>query len=48
MCTSTGKQARPVELADIFSQHADAYIAQQGVSSIQHKAINAISHYPMS
>lgn len=44
MCTSTGKQARFVELADIFSQHADAYITQHGVSSIQHKAINAISH----
>ena len=44
MCTSTGKQAGSVELADIFSHHADSYIAQHGVSSIQHKAINAISH----
>lgn len=43
MCTQSGRPIK-VELADIFSQHADAYIASHGVSSIQHKAINAISH----
>ena len=44
MCTQSGRAINKVELADIFSQHADAYIASHGVSSIQHKAINAISH----
>lgn len=43
MCTQSGKTISNVELADIFSQHADAYIASHGVSSSQHKAINAIS-----
>ena len=44
MCTQSSRPINKVELADIFSQHADAYIASHGVSSIQHKAINAISH----
>ena len=44
MCLKSGRQRKAVELADIFSKHADAYIASHGVSSIQHKAINAISH----
>ena len=44
MCLKSGKPVNKVELADIFAQHADAYIATHGVSSIQHKAINAISH----
>lgn len=44
MCIQSGKPVNKVELADIFSQHADAYIASHGVSSIQRKAINAISH----
>ena len=42
MCTSSGRPTK-VELADIFAQHAEAYIASYGVSSIQYKAINAIS-----
>lgn len=42
MCTQSGRPIK-VELADIFSQHADAYITSYGVSSIQRKAINAIS-----
>jgi hypothetical protein len=44
VCLQSGRPINKVELADIFSQHADAYIASHGVSSIQHKAINAISH----
>lgn len=43
MCTQSGRAINTVELADIFSLHADAYIASHGVSSSQHKAINAIS-----
>ncbi|MDP3889242.1 MAG: IS91 family transposase [bacterium] len=42
MCTQSSRSIKKVELADIFSQHAEAYIASHGVSSIQHKAINAI------
>lgn len=44
MCQITG-QLRPksAELADVFRQHGDAYIAQHGVSTTQHKAINAIT-----
>lgn len=44
MCIQSGRPVNKVELADIFSQHADAYIASHGVSSIQRKAINSISH----
>lgn len=43
MCHQQDKQRPRVELADIFSRHADSYIEQHGVSSAQHKAINAIS-----
>jgi hypothetical protein len=43
MCTSLEQQAKRVELADIFSQYGEAYITQHGVSSIQQKAIHAIS-----
>jgi hypothetical protein len=42
MCHSARRKAS-VELADIFSHYADSYIKQYGVSSIQHKAINAIT-----
>jgi Putative transposase/Transposase zinc-binding domain len=44
LCIQSGRPINKVELADIFSQHADAYIASHGVSSIQRKAMNAISH----
>jgi hypothetical protein len=43
MCIHSGRPIKKVELADIFAQHADAYIASHGVSTMQHKAINAIS-----
>jgi len=43
MCVQSDKPINKVELADIFSQHADAYIASHGVSSNQNKAIKAIS-----
>lgn len=43
MCTQSGKPTNRVELSDIFSQHAQPYSASYGVSSIQHKAIKAIS-----
>ena len=43
MCIQSSRATKKVELADIFAQYADAYIASHGVSSIQHKAINAIS-----
>jgi hypothetical protein len=43
VCTVVSRQTRSVEVADIFSQQGEAYIAQHGVSSIQHKAIHAIS-----
>ena len=43
MCIQSSRPIKKVELADIFSKHADAYVASHGVSSIQHKAINAIS-----
>jgi hypothetical protein len=43
MCIQSARPINKVELADIFSQHAEAYIASHGVSSIQRKAINAIS-----
>ena len=44
MCIQSDRPIKKVELADILSQHADAYIASHGVSSIQRKAINSISH----
>ena len=44
MCLKSGRQKESIELADVFSKHGDAYIASHGVSSIQHKAIKAISH----
>lgn len=44
MCTQSARPVNKVELADIFAQHADAYIASHGVSPIQYKAIKAISH----
>lgn len=44
MCNQVNKQQVSVELADIFLKHAEAYIEQHGVSTQQHKAINAISH----
>lgn len=43
MCIQSGRPVNKVELADIFSQHGDAYLASHSVSSIQRKAINAIS-----
>jgi len=43
VCIQSGQARKKVELAHIFSQHADAYIASHGVSSTQYKAINAIS-----
>lgn len=43
MCIQSGRPKK-IELSDIFSRHADSYIASHGVSSIQHKAIHAISH----
>lgn len=44
MCTSS-KRARPsIELSDVMAMHADTYIAEHGVSSIQHKALTAIKH----
>ncbi len=44
MCTEIDKQSRrSVELADLFAQSGETYIAQHGVSTIQYKAITAIS-----
>jgi Putative transposase/Transposase zinc-binding domain len=44
VCTKISRPSRgPVELADIFAQSGAAYIAQHGVSAIQHKAITTIS-----
>jgi hypothetical protein len=44
VCTQSARQKKPVELADIFSQYADTYVAQHGASSIQYKAIHAITN----
>lgn len=44
MCTETGRQRDAVELATIFSQHGAAYLAQHGASSIQRKAMTAMSN----
>ncbi len=40
----TDNQKKSIELSDIFLQHADVYIKKIGVSSVQNKAIKAISH----
>lgn len=42
MCDVIKKQ-KTIELANIFSQYADAYIKDRGVSATQNKAIKAIS-----
>lgn len=42
MCDAI-KKRKTIELADIFSQYADAYIKDHGVSAAQNKAIKAIS-----
>lgn len=44
MCTQSTRQKKPVELADIFSQYAETYVAQHGASSVQYKAIHAITN----
>ena len=44
MCTQSARQKKPVELADIFSQYADTYVAQHGASSIQYKAMHSITN----
>lgn len=43
MCDQQDKHRPSIELADIFVKHAYTYIEQRGVSTQQHKAINAIS-----
>jgi Transposase zinc-binding domain len=43
VCHSSGQQHASVELADIFSKHAENYIAQHGASPFQQKALYAIS-----
>lgn len=43
MCHSHKPARASVELADIFARHAEQYIAEQGVSTFQQKAVHAIS-----
>jgi hypothetical protein len=45
VCVNTAAQSKAsVELADIFRQHGAAFVAARGVSTAQHRAINAIQN----